>query len=132
MQQFDEKRIITDETGYNYVKVTPKEVRKWGGYNICNGCNGEFLNENMNLFFAGTDTYCDKCFEEMKKNWRTYSKDDLAYDIRLQDEMALDWYKFHLDDQYRLDVTLNKNNDIDAFFNYLALIYREENDENQD
>lgn len=104
MAKFDESRIITDETGYNYVRVTPEEVRAWGGYNICNGCNGEFLDEDMNLFWAGTDTYCDKCFNEMKKRWKHYSKEDLDYDISKQNEMALDWYKYHLDSDFRDEI----------------------------
>ena len=132
MRKFDESRIITDETGYNYVRVTPEEVRRWGGYNICNGCNGQFLNEDMNLFFGCSDTYCDKCFNDMKKRWKTYSKEDIDYDMKLQNEMSLDWYKYHLDDEYRLEVL--KKNDIDAYnahlFNILLSDMDGEDDDN--
>ena len=98
MAKFDESRILVDETGYNYVKVTPQEIIKWGGYCVCNGCNNQFLRENMNLCFAAGDTYCDKCFNDMRKRWkRNLSKEDIEYDLKLQDSQALDWYKYHLD-----------------------------------
>lgn len=105
MAKFDESRILVDETGYNYVKVTPQEILKWGGYCICNGCNNQFLRENMNLCFAAGDTYCDKCFNDMRKRWkRDLSKEDIEYDLKLQDSQALDWYKYHLDDEFRAKI----------------------------
>ena len=105
MAKFDESRIITDEgTGYNYVVVTPIEVVKWGGYCSCNSCYGQFLKENMNLCFAAGDVYCNKCFDRMKKHWKNFSKEDIEYDIKLQDEMSLDWYKYHLDDDFRAKI----------------------------
>lgn len=105
MAKFDESRILVDETGYNYVKVTPQEILNWGGYCICNGCNNQFLKENLNLCFAAGDTYCDKCFNDMRKRWkRNLSKEDIEYDLKLQDSQALDWYKYHLDDEFRAKI----------------------------
>ena len=105
MAKFDESRIVVDETGYNYVTVTPQEILKWGGYCICNGCNNQFLRENMNLCFAAGDTYCDKCFNDMRKRWkRNLSKQDIEYDLKLQAIQALDWYKYHLDDEFRTKI----------------------------
>lgn len=105
MAKFDESRILVDETGYNYVKVTPQEILNWGGYCICNSCNNQFLRENMNLCFAAGDTYCDKCFNDMRKRWkRNLSKEDIEYDLKLQDSQALDWYKYHLDDEFRAKI----------------------------
>ena len=105
MTKFDESRILVDETGYNYVKVTPQEVLKWGGYCVCNGCNNQFLRENMNLCFAAGDTYCDECFNDMRKGWkRNLSKEDIEYDLKLQDSQALDWYKYYLDDDFRAKI----------------------------
>jgi len=109
--KFDESRIITDETGYNYVRVTPQEILNWGGYCICNGCNKQFLDEDMNLFFGCTDTYCDTCFDRMKQRWKTYSKEDIEYDIAIQKEESLNWYKYHLDDEYREMINNQFNND---------------------
>ena len=100
MENF-ESRIITDETGYNYVKVKPEEVFKWGGYCICNSCNNQILDEDLNLVWACSDTYCNECFEDMRKRWKTYSKEDIEYDLALQKENALDWYRYHLDEEYR-------------------------------
>lgn len=94
---FDEKRIQVDETGYNFVEVYPEEIFNWGGMCICNGCNEQFLEENMYLCFAATDTYCKECFNNMRKRWKNMSKEDIAFDLKLQDETALDWYKYHLD-----------------------------------
>ena len=107
--KFDESRIITDETGYNYVRVTPREILNWGGYCICNSCGKQFLDKEMNLFWAGSDTYCDDCFNKMKQRWKNYSKEDLEYDISLQNQEALPWYKYHLDKEFR-DAIINTNN----------------------
>lgn len=96
-----EDRIITDKCGYNYIKVTPKEIMNWGGYCICNGCNKQFLDKDMNLIYVLTDTYCDECLKGIKKRWKTYSKEDLDYDLSLQSREALDWYKYHLDNDFR-------------------------------
>lgn len=107
---FDESRIQVDETGYNFVEVYPEEVYHWGGYCICNSCNNQFTKENMYLCFAATDTYCKKCFDDMRKRWkRSLSKEDIAFDLKLQDERALDWYKYHLD--FNIGTTLHKIND---------------------
>ena len=130
MRKFDESRILTDETGYNYVKVTPEEVRRWGGFNICNGCNNQFLDEDMNLFYAGTDTYCDKCFEAMRKRWKTYPKEDIEYDLKLQNEGSLDWYKYHLDDEYRLKI-LSKSNPELWFYQMINIASEDMGDEDE-
>jgi len=107
MKRFDESRILVDELGYNYVKVTPEEVIKWGGFCICNRCNNQFLDEDMNLCFAAGDTYCDKCFKNMRKEWkRELTKEDIEYDLRIQNEASLNWYKYHLDDEYRMKIRL--------------------------
>ena len=58
----------------------------------------------MNLCFAAGDVYCNKCFDRMKKHWKNFSKEDIEYDIKLQDEMSLDWYKYHLDDDFRAKI----------------------------
>lgn len=108
MAKFDKSRIQFDETGYNFVSVTPQEVIKWGGYCVCNGCNNQFLEENMNLCFAAGDVYCNECFNDMRKGWKRFSKEDIKYDLRLQDSQALDWYKYHLDDDFRAGV-IRKN-----------------------
>ena len=126
MQKFDEKRIITDETGYNYVKVTPQEVLKWGGYCICNSCNNQFLNENMNLCFAAGDTYCDKCFDNMRKRWkRDLSKEDIEYDLKLQDSGALDWYKYHLDDDFRAKI-IRQNEESSRYAEHIINLVNDE------
>lgn len=103
MAKFDESRILIDEgTGYSYVKVNPKEVIDWGGFCICNSCNNQFLGEDLNLCFVAGDTYCDKCFNDMRKRWkRSLSREDIEYDLALQDDQSLDWYKYHLDSDYR-------------------------------
>ena len=124
MKKFDESRIMTDETGYNYVRVTPEEVRRWGGFNICNGCNGQFLEEDMNLVFACTDTYCDKCFNEMREIWKSFSKEDIDYDMHIQNKNSLDWYKFHLDDEFRLKILIK--NDPEAWYYSMLRIAEED------
>ena len=99
MNKFNKERIITDPCGYNYVRVTPEEVFKWGGHGICNSCNGQFLEEDLNLCFVLADCYCDECFEEIKKRWSEMNKEDIEYDLKLQERESLDWYMYHLDDE---------------------------------
>ena len=41
----------------------------------------------------------------MRKRWkRDLSKEDIEYDLKLQDSQALDWYKYHLDDEFRAKI----------------------------
>ena len=131
--KFDKNRIITDETGYNYVRVTPEEILNWGGYCICNSCGQQFLDKDQNLFFAGADVYCDDCFEKMKQRWKTYSKEDLEYDLKLQEAEALNWYKYHLDSDYRHQVNKQYEKDIkvnidDTFKEFENFFEGDEND----
>lgn len=98
MKPFNISRIAVDKpTGYNYVRVTPREVMNWGGWCICNGCNRQFLDEDLYLCFALTDCYCEECFNRIRKSWKKLSKEDIEYDLKIQDEQSLDWYKYHLD-----------------------------------
>lgn len=106
--KFDESRIKVHPSGYNYVRVTPGEVRNWGGFGVCNHCNKIVENSLMNLCWALTDTYCDECFDEITSRWNTYSDEDIQYDLKMQDEMSLDWYKYHLDDDFRESI-IKKN-----------------------
>lgn len=101
---FDEKRIKVLDCGYNYVEVTPEEVLNWGGYCVCNGCNGQFLNKNMYLIYLLSDTYCEDCFKERIRSFNTMSHEDIDSDLELQNRDSLDWYKYHLDDDFRAKI----------------------------
>ena len=94
-------RIKYTDCGFSYVKVTPYENISWGGFCVCNGCNGQFENEDMNLIFVLDDTYCDDCFKKWLERQKTYNKEDIEYDLKLQDEMSMKWYRYHLDKEYR-------------------------------
>ena len=129
MIKFDESRIVVHPTGYNYVRVTPTEVMNWGGLCICNHCNEVFTNQDMNLCWSLTDTYCDKCFKRIADSWYNLPKEDIAQDLVLQKQMSLEWYKYHLDEEYRLEL-IKKNpsnmqymsdNDLINFINTLYL-----------
>lgn len=108
LNKFDESRIETHPTGYNYVRVLPFEVFNWGGMCICNSCNKQVTNHKMNLCWSLTDTYCDECFERIQESWYNLPKEDIAQDLVLQEQMSLDWYKYHLDEEYRLEL-IKKN-----------------------
>ena len=45
-------KIEYTERGFNFVKVTPIQNVSWGGYCVCNGCNGQFIDEDMYLIFV--------------------------------------------------------------------------------
>lgn len=107
MTKFDESRILKDKSGYNYVRVTPEEIINWGGYCVCNGCNNQYINEDQNLVFILGDVYCDRCFNEIKDRWHNYtdiSKEDIEGDLGIQERESLEWYKYHLDKDYRNEV----------------------------
>lgn len=85
-------RILKTEVGYNYIKVTPKEVFNWGGACICNSCNKQFA-EDMYLVYSLTDTYCDKCFNEWVERTKKMSNEDIEYDLKKQENYSYKWYK---------------------------------------
>lgn len=89
-------RLKVTKEEFNYIEVTPEEILLWGGICICNHCGKQFLNENMYLVFVLTDTYCKHCFEEWKNRDKGLTKDDIEFDLRLQREMSLKWYDYHL------------------------------------
>ena len=101
---FDTSRIKTTNRGFNYVEVTPREVFAWGGMCICNGCNNQFLEDNMYLSFVLADTYCKDCWEDILKRQEKYSDEDVQYDLKLQNESSENCYRYHLDSNYRFDV----------------------------
>ena len=106
MGSFDLNRIKTTERGFNYVEVTPVENLNWGGMCVCNGCGKTIFDKPMKLVFVLTDTYCDDCFNKWVERSKTYSREDVDYDLKKQNEMSERWYKFHLDEDYRLDTLL--------------------------
>ena len=80
--------------GFSYVDVNLLEIINWGGIGICNGCGrGPFL--EMKLVYVLTDTYCDKCFRECLKNFAQMPKEDIEYDLKIQKEYDVKWYKAH-------------------------------------
>lgn len=96
-----EDRVKYTERGFSYVEVTPQENMSWGGMCVCNSCNEQFTEENMYLSFVLADTYCKKCWENILKRQKTYSQEDVDYDLALQNRNHLDWYKYHLDKDFR-------------------------------
>ena len=118
---FDEKRIKVLDGGVNYVEVTPEEVLNWGGYCVCNGCNGQFLNKNMYLIYLLSDTYCEDCFKERIEMLNNMSHEDMDSDLELQNSDSLDWYKYHLDDDFRQSV-IQKNSDFTDFDEFIEMI----------
>ena len=88
------KEIKYTPQGFSYVEVTLEEVQKWGGFGICNGC-GEF-HDKMNLCFVLNDTYCDECFNDLQERMKTYSKEDIEYDLEYQKDRDIKWYEYHL------------------------------------
>ena len=89
-------KIEYTDRGFNYVEVTPIQNVSWGGYCICNGCNGEFIHENMYLVFVLGDVYCKNCFNEWLERSKKYKQSDVDEDLRYQKEHSFQWYKYHL------------------------------------
>lgn len=101
---FDTSRIKTTNRGFNYVEVTPSECRAWGGMCVCDGCNGYFDQENMYLSFVLADCFCKDCWEDILKRQEKYSEEDVKEDLELQREHSFDWYRYHLDADFRNDL----------------------------
>ena len=91
-----EDRIKYTPKGYSYIEITPSECLSWGGMCVCNGCNGQFLNENLYLVWGLSDVYCKKCFEDFIKRESEILQEDLESDLKLQKECHLDYYRAHL------------------------------------
>lgn len=109
-----EDRIEYTPRGFSYIEVTPSEIFRWGGLCICNGCGKRKL-ENMNLCFVLTDTYCKECWDGILKRQQRFSQEDVDYDLKIQEENALNWYRYHLEEDFRDSVNMRHNNDFDMF-----------------
>lgn len=96
-----EDRIKYTPKGFSYIEVTPREIFAWGGMCICNGCNEQITKDTMNLSFVLCDTYCKDCWQEILKRQEELSQEDTDYDLAIQNEQHLQWYKFHLDKDFR-------------------------------
>lgn len=89
-------KIEYTERGFDFVKVSPLDIINWGGFCVCNGCNGQFLEEDMYLVYVLGDCYCKKCFDEWVERSKSYSQEDVEEDLRFQKEHSFQWYKYHL------------------------------------
>ena len=49
----------------------------------------------MKLVYVLTDTYCEECFRECLKNFAQMPKEDIEYDLKIQKEYDVKWYKAH-------------------------------------
>ena len=79
-------KIEYTERGFNFVKVTPIQNVSWGGYCVCNGCNGQFINEDMYLVFVLGACYCERCFKKWLERSKKYRQEDMNEDLRYQKE----------------------------------------------
>lgn len=81
--------------GFSYVDITLEDCLNWGGLGICNGCGkGPF--EKLKLIYVLGDTYCEKCFNNWLERAKTYSKQDIEYDLNVQQGRDIKWYEYHL------------------------------------
>ena len=87
-------RIKYTPQGFSYVDVTMEECLAWGGLCICNECN-EICNDLKLVYILG-DTYCTKCFNDWLERSKNYSKEDIAYDLALQNGRDKEWYSYHI------------------------------------
>lgn len=88
-----EERIKYTPQGFSYIDVSLLEVVNWGGMGICNNCGK--IHKNLKLIWVLADTYCDDCFNEWLKRTKEYSQEDIDYDLHLQKDNDIEWYKRH-------------------------------------
>lgn len=88
------EKIKHTPQGFSYVDVGIFEIINWGGYGICNGCGkGPF--RRMKLIYVLADTYCEDCFNRWLERCKRYSKEDIEYDLKVQQGNDEKWYKRH-------------------------------------
>ena len=82
--------------GFSYVDITLEDCLNWGGLGICNDC-GEGPFKELKLIYVLGDTYCEKCFDDWQKRAKSYSREDIEHDLKIQKGRDIKWYKYHLD-----------------------------------
>lgn len=88
------EKIKYTSQGFSYVDVKLKQIINWGGFGICINCNKPFCLE-MKLIFVLTDTMCPDCFNEWLERCKRMSKEDIEYDLNIQNQHHINWYKMH-------------------------------------
>lgn len=94
MEVQQKRKIKYTPQGFSYIDVTLEDCVNWGGLGICNSCGGTY--ENLKLIFVLTDTYCEKCFNKWLRRSKNMSKEDIEYDLEIQERMDKKWYEYHL------------------------------------
>lgn len=77
----------------SYVEVSTLEVLLWGGYNVCDLCNEE-IHYRGYLIYLLNSCICEKCFREIESKYKSRKVDE--YDLKLQKENQISFYKYHL------------------------------------
>lgn len=88
------EKIKHTPQGFSYVDVSLMECLKWGGAGICDGC-GKGPHLKLKLIYVLRDTYCEKCFNEWLERCKSYTKEDIEYDLNIQNKYHVNWYKAH-------------------------------------
>lgn len=89
------KKINYTPEGFSYVDIDYHDWLSWGGLGICDSCGrGPF--SKMKLIYILHDTYCENCFKKWLERCKKYSKQDIEYDLNIQNENHIKWYEYHL------------------------------------
>ena len=94
MEIQQKRKIKYTPQGFSYVDVTLEDCMNWGGLGICAGC-GE-IHDRLKLIFVLTDTYCENCFNKCLERSKNYSKEDIEYDLKIQNGRDKQWYFYHI------------------------------------
>lgn len=85
------RKIKYTPCGFSYVDVTLLECINWGGYGICASCNK--IAEKLKLIYVLNDVYCNKCFYKWLKRQKKYSKEEIEYDLYIQNKNDKAYYE---------------------------------------
>ena len=88
------EKIKYTPQGFSYINVDLFQVVKWGGYGICDFCGKGPFHE-MKLIYILHDTYCENCFNKWLESCKTYSKEDIEEDLKIQNDFDIEWYRAH-------------------------------------
>jgi hypothetical protein len=84
-------RIEETVGGFKYMKVSYSDCLKWGGFGVCDLCNGTISTGYLMPVTSGC--YCEKCFNKYLTGDRVIDE----HDKLIQDDIFEGFFKYHVD-----------------------------------
>ena len=82
--------LKTTSNGYTFLPVKREHILNWGGFGVCDFCNGDIEHEGY-LVFVLNSSICPDCFNNWLKTSKKYQED-----LDLQEAHQSMWYDYHI------------------------------------